>query len=84
MGHAILPADLAAIAHAIYLPGQYKLVSVTYDAQCRLINFLVESDELPEDKIDGQPLPTLTMLHTVETHPDDHSFRKITGKVEVA
>ena len=84
MGHAILKADLAAIAGAIYLPEQYKLVSATYDAQHRLINFLVESNELPEDKIDGLPLPTLLMHHTAETHPDDHRFRKITGKVEIA
>lgn len=83
MGHAILSADLSAIAGAIYLPEQYKLISAHYEVGNRVIKFIVESDELPEDKIDGLPLSTLTVLHTTEPHPDDPSFRKITGKVEI-
>lgn len=83
MGHAILSAELSAIAGAIYLPGEYKLISAHYNVGDRVVKFIVESDALPEDKIDGLPLPTLTMLHTIETHPDDHAFRKITGTVEI-
>lgn len=83
MGHAILSAELSVIADAIYLPEQYKLIGAQYDMGSRLIKFLVESDELPEDKIDGNPLPTLQMSHSAEFHPEDHTFRKITGIAKV-
>jgi hypothetical protein len=83
MGHAILSVELSVLAGAIYLPEQYKLLSAHYEPHTRLVKFLVESDALPEDKIDGVPLPTLMMAHKVDMHPDDHSFKKITGTAKI-
>ena len=83
MGHAILPVQFDVIAGSLLLPEQYKIISAQYDVFTRIINFVVESAELPEDLPDGQRLPTLVMRHTVETHPDDPTFRKVTGGAEV-
>jgi hypothetical protein len=83
MGHAVLSVDLSTIAGAILLPKQYKIISAHYEVWEREVKFIVESDELPEDKIDGQKLPTLVMYHTVESHPDDYTFKKFTGTAKI-
>jgi hypothetical protein len=83
MGHAILSVELSVLAGAIYLPEHYKFISAHYEPYTRLIRFVVESGALPEDKIDGEPLPTLMMAHKVDMHPDDHSFKKITGTAKI-
>jgi hypothetical protein len=82
MGHAILQAPLSAIAAYFMLPEQYKLISAHYHEHNRLVNFVVESAEIPEEK-DNESLPTLKVYHSVEFHPDDHSFKKITGIAKI-
>jgi hypothetical protein len=82
MGHGILPISLEAIAGAIFLPEDYKLVSAHYDEFNRIVNLVVESEKVEETPA-GQQLPRIHLLCAVAQWPTDPEYRKITSNIEV-
>ena len=83
MHYGVLPVQLSVLGDAVFLPSGYRLVSAQYDMPHQIINFLVESADLPETP-EGADLPRLNILVTAESHPQNYEFRKLTGKVVVS
>lgn len=77
MGKAVLPVALTLLKSMFMLPEECQMVSVVQDTWYELANFLIESPNLP-DGVEGELLPRMTLHVSVEHHPDDPSFRKIT------
>ena len=76
MGHAILPMTLQTLGSVFQLPGNYQIVACQYDITRRMINFLVESDDVPEN-VNGEKYPELSLIVTRESlleHPGYHKY----------
>lgn len=80
MGRAILQLHLSVLKDVLMLPEGYKLVKAEQDNKhgflTEVVNFTVESDEVPLFP-DGK-FPEMYLECKVESHPDDHEFKRIT------
>lgn len=77
MGKAVLPVQLDLLRSLFMLPESFRILSVAQDAQYESANFLLESPEI-SDRPNGAPLPHMILHVTVEQHPDNPDFRKVT------
>jgi len=77
MGKAILPVRLSLLKEMFMLPGDYQITATAPDPGHEAVNFLIESPEIPAGD-EGTPLRNMMLRYTVDPHPDDPEYRKIT------
>lgn len=84
MGLGVVRSDLETLVSAFLLPDGYKAIAIQQDEAFKgTFSVLLESSAIPESQ-EGEDLPELQVLHTLETLPDqDPAYRKITGHVTI-
>jgi hypothetical protein len=80
-GKAVIPVDFALLKAIFCLPENYEILAVG-QRNIELVDFLVGSDEIPA--VEGDKLPEIVLHCTVETHPENHDFKKLTVRPELS
>lgn len=82
MGKSVLQIDLPSLRRMLQLPENCHILAIVPDLLNKRLDLLLESEALPETA-DNQPYPLAQAIHTVESHPEQPEFRKLSVHVEV-
>lgn len=84
MGKASIQVDLALLKKVLVLPESYEITHVLPSDHPQIALFIVESEDIPNRPgPDGIHVPQVSLPYTVDYHPDDHEFKRITVRAEI-
>lgn len=76
----LLPVSIEALEGALHLPEGYRIVSMSYHEQTRMLNLILTSESFPALQ-EGQRIPQVNLRVTVWYAPEDPKYRYFTSEI---